>query len=274
MVVRRNASDSRVYNVRALVEPRGTDVRALPSPLLPEGVPGLEALQQRRTEIAFLRGAGNACPSVPLAPGRLNLERRETKACAVYSGGGATLAMPHSYMNVCGPYIKDALMKAGGDPAALLVVSDDFMLPEGRLRFRREGSAGGHNGLKSVIEALGTDAFPRLRIGVGPVPEGMDPADYVLKRVAASRMEALAAKAADALEMCLAEGDKDGHRRHGESARMHLLYAREACAKDAASRPKARVDPLAQFMPHVRVADAPAISTDVVPSTEPERAAR
>jgi peptidyl-tRNA hydrolase, PTH1 family len=126
------------------------------------------------------------------------------RAKSFYSAG--TLVKARSYMNVCGPSIKDALMKAGGDPASLLVVVDDFMLPEGMLRIRREGSSGGHNGLKSIIETLGTEGFARVRIGVGPVPPGMDPADYVLRHVAAGRLKAPAEKAADAIEVCLADG--------------------------------------------------------------------
>lgn len=138
---------------------------------------------------------------------RLHLEARESKDNTLYRHpADVTLAKPRSYMNLCGPRVREALMRCGGNPADLLVVSDDFALPEGRLRFRRGGSAGGHNGLKSVIEFLGTGDFPRLRIGVGPVPEGVDPADYVLRKVAVERMGALADKAADALAFCIAEG--------------------------------------------------------------------
>lgn len=66
------------------------------------------------------------------------------------------------------------------DASELLVVVDDINLPVGRIRFREKGSAGGHNGLKSIIESLGTDEFPRIRIGVGPRPPGADTVDYVL----------------------------------------------------------------------------------------------
>ena len=66
-------------------------------------------------------------------------------------------------------------------PEQILIVVDDFMIPFGTLRLRSAGSSGGHNGLKSIIEVLGTDAFGRLRAGVGPVPGGQDPADFVLE---------------------------------------------------------------------------------------------
>jgi PTH1 family peptidyl-tRNA hydrolase len=144
--------------------------------------------------------------AVDLLAGRSGWEWREKKLFLSAGDGSLSLAKSRSYMNTCGPNLKEALLKAGGNPAEMLVVVDDFMLPEGRIRLRRGGSSGGHNGLKSVIAALGTEEFPRLRIGVGPVPPGMDPADYVLKRVSASRMEALATKAVDALEACLRDG--------------------------------------------------------------------
>jgi peptidyl-tRNA hydrolase, PTH1 family len=137
---------------------------------------------------------------------RRGWEWRRSKSFFMAEEGNIALAKARSYMNVCGPSIKDALLKAGGDPASLLVVVDDFMLPEGTLRIRREGSSGGHNGLKSIIETLGTESFARVRIGVGPVPPGMDPADYVLKHVSADRLKAPAEKAADAIEACLSEG--------------------------------------------------------------------
>lgn len=126
---------------------------------------------------------------------------------------GLLLAKPKSYMNVCGPRVKEALLKAGGNPGEMLVVVDDFMLPEGKLRIRRAGSSGGHNGLKSLFEALGTEDFPRLRIGVGPVPDGVDPAEYVLRRIKDDRLAALAEKAADAVEVCIAEGVEKGMNR-------------------------------------------------------------
>jgi PTH1 family peptidyl-tRNA hydrolase len=64
----------------------------------------------------------------------------------------------------------------------MVVVVDDFNLPLGKLRIRSGGSDGGHNGLASIIETLGTEDFPRLRCGVGPVPEGIDSAEFVLNR--------------------------------------------------------------------------------------------
>ena len=110
---------------------------------------------------------------------------RADKAAAVASGRvephAVRLVKPLTYMNRSGsvllPY---ARMKAIDIQKDLLVVVDDVALDPGRARFRPEGSPGGHNGLKSVEQALGTRTYPRLRIGVGAKPPQMDLADYVL----------------------------------------------------------------------------------------------
>jgi PTH1 family peptidyl-tRNA hydrolase len=89
---------------------------------------------------------------------------------------------PDTYMNLSGRAIQALARDHSFTPNDLLVVCDDFVLPLGRLRLRRKGSDGGHKGLASIIEVLGTEDFPRLRLGVGPVPGGVDPADFVLSR--------------------------------------------------------------------------------------------
>src|SRR5438132_2201181 len=81
----------------------------------------------------------------------------------------ALLVKPQTFMNLSGLAVATLLAKYGIETAAAaLVISDDLALPFGRLRIRREGSAGGHNGLKSMIEQLETQAFPRLRLGIAP----------------------------------------------------------------------------------------------------------
>ena len=95
-------------------------------------------------------------------------------------------------------------------PDRVLVVSDDTALPVGRLRIRVKGSAGGHNGLKNIIQHLGTDQFPRLRVGVGEKPHpDYDMADWVLGKFVGEDKKAIDAavkRAADAIECILAEG--------------------------------------------------------------------
>jgi len=99
-----------------------------------------------------------------------------------YAGQKALLLWPHTYMNLSGASVLAARDFYKIESEDLLVVCDDFNLPLAKLRFRSEGSAGGQKGLADVIERLGTEQIPRLRIGVGPVPANWDPADFVLSR--------------------------------------------------------------------------------------------
>jgi PTH1 family peptidyl-tRNA hydrolase len=101
------------------------------------------------------------------------------------------LVKPSSFMNLVGPVYVRALKVFETEPIAALAVSDDFALPFGRLRFRPEGSSGGHNGLKSIEGSMGSRAYPRLRVGIGPVPGRRDPADYVLGRYDAEQRKEL-----------------------------------------------------------------------------------
>jgi len=98
----------------------------------------------------------------------------------VVEGERLLLLKPLTYMNRSGASVRKAADFYKLPVETILVVCDDFSLPLGQLRFRSSGSAGGQNGLKDVISALGTDAVARLRIGIDPPLGGMDPADYVL----------------------------------------------------------------------------------------------
>ncbi len=80
---------------------------------------------------------------------------------------GTLLLKPQTFMNLSGRAIRQVLAFHKWQPGSMLVIYDDAALPLGRLRFREKGSAGGHNGIKSIIEHLGSDAFPRLKIGIG-----------------------------------------------------------------------------------------------------------
>ena len=126
-------------------------------------------------------------------------------------GGKKVLLMkPQTYMNLSGDAIVQAANFYKVPPERVIVVSDETALPIGRLRIRRGGSAGGHNGLKSVIARLGPDQFPRIRLGVGDKPHpDYDMADWVLsafKGQDAADMELVAKKAADAVECYITEG--------------------------------------------------------------------
>jgi PTH1 family peptidyl-tRNA hydrolase len=97
-------------------------------------------------------------------------------------GRRVCLARLETYMNVSGVAVADLRRRHRVQPQRLLLVVDDLDLLAGTVRMREKGSHGGHNGLRSVIEELGTSDFPRLRLGIGRPPAGVDPADYVLER--------------------------------------------------------------------------------------------
>lgn len=120
------------------------------------------------------------------------------------------LVLPQTFMNRTGEPIRMAAAFWKVKAKDIIVVSDDFMLPLGAVRMRREGSAGGHNGLRSVIGALGTTAFPRLRIGIGSERMDRVPKDeFVLERFGKDEEDALGSSlstAVRALEVAAEDG--------------------------------------------------------------------
>lgn len=99
----------------------------------------------------------------------------------IIAGQKVILAKPQTYMNLSGESIISLVEYYKVDPKEeLLVIHDDISLDVGQLRIRKKGSAGGHNGLKNIIAHLGTNVFPRIKVGVGEKPKGYDLADYVL----------------------------------------------------------------------------------------------
>ena len=137
-------------------------------------------------------------------------EQQKALVAKVRVGAEAVLlAKPMTFMNLSGESVAGLSSFYKVEPADVLVVVDEVALPLGRLRARREGSAGGHNGLKSMIASLGTMAFPRLRIGVGRGDKRRDLADHVLARFEPeerSVIEDAIARAADAAELFIADG--------------------------------------------------------------------
>ena len=123
--------------------------------------------------------------------------------------GGTVVAKPLTFMNLSGAAVVPLLQFYKIEIADMLVIVDEVQLETGRIRVRPSGSAGGHNGLKSIIGSLGTDAFPRLRIGVGRGDARRDLADHVLAKFDAderSIIEDAIVRAADACEAFIAEG--------------------------------------------------------------------
>lgn len=124
-----------------------------------------------------------------------------------FRGLDITLVKPLTYMNDSGLAVRKVLARHHAPLGDLLIVADDFALPFGKLRFREAGSHGGHNGLRSIIDEMGTEKFSRLRIGIGdPVRNARD---HVLSRFApdeAQRLDELLDAAADGVEAWAREG--------------------------------------------------------------------
>ncbi len=119
------------------------------------------------------------------------------------------LARPVTYVNASGMAVQDLKRRHRVKVEDIFVIVDDLDLPLGRVRLRGSGSAGGHNGLRSVIEAMGSDEFPRMRVGIGRPPAGVDAADHVLTRFADDERQVLDAaldRAAEALEVAVTDG--------------------------------------------------------------------
>lgn len=116
---------------------------------------------------------------------------------------------PETYMNRSGEAVQALRAFYKADPADLLVVLDDYALPLGRIRLRAKGSPGGHNGLADVLQRVGTDEVPRLRIGIGSPPPGQDTVGFVLTRFGPEEepeIEAAVRQAAEAVEDWTFEG--------------------------------------------------------------------
>ncbi len=133
----------------------------------------------------------------------------ETLIAKRFGAEPVMLAKPVTYMNNSGEAVAGLVRYFDLTPDDLLVIVDEAALPFGKLRARARGSAGGHTGLKSIIERLGTTEFSRLRLGVGRGDGRRDLADHVLARFERSEqaeLEALITRAADAAEMFAADG--------------------------------------------------------------------
>jgi PTH1 family peptidyl-tRNA hydrolase len=146
------------------------------------------------------------------AGARLENKVRDTELAETEIGEApAIIARPITFVNESGKSVRNVLRKFNAEPDRLLLVVDDMDLKIGRLRLRAGGSSGGHNGLKSVRQATGTDDFPRLRIGVGRPPAGSDPIHHVLGRFRPEERELIESavnRAADAVEAIQREGLK------------------------------------------------------------------
>ena len=163
--------------------------------------------------------------TVDLLAEQLNVKLNKVKFKSAYNivrfGGQKCLVMkPQTYMNLSGEAVHEAAQFYKIPADHVLVIYDDVSLPVGKLRIRKGGSAGGHNGLKSIIQHLGTDQFPRIKVGVGQKPHpDYDMADWVLSKFAGEDLKTITEairKAADAVECLIQEGpDKAMNRFNG-----------------------------------------------------------
>jgi PTH1 family peptidyl-tRNA hydrolase len=144
--------------------------------------------------------------------GSIRVERPEGKALVgkgKIAGEDVLLAKPQTYMNLSGISVRELLEKYELDPADLLVMWDEVQLPFGTIRIDRKGSGGSHNGANSVISAVGTQEFARIRLGCGPDHPLSSRKEFVLRPMKKAELEEAAemiGKAGDAVEMILAKG--------------------------------------------------------------------
>ena len=141
---------------------------------------------------------------------KLNRAHRTTRlAEGDIEGYRVALARPRTYVNRTGEAVRYLLARYRVARERLLIIADDIALPPGKIRLRARGSAGGHNGIRSVIESLGSEDFARLRIGVGHAPPGADQIGYLLGEMAPEQrlqVEEAVGRAADAVASVLTEG--------------------------------------------------------------------
>lgn len=167
---------------------------------------------------------------------RLDFDKKLAKARVAegqIAGQRAALAKPFTFMNVIGQSVVGLSQWYKIAPAEqLIVIYDDLDLPFGALRLRERGSAGTHNGMKSVVSQLGSQVFPRIRVGIGQGPAGRDAAQYVLGRFTRdeeSQLPDIRARVADAVEQIMREGFT--------AAMNHFNAPEKKSAKPAAEPP-------------------------------------
>ena len=170
------------------------------------GNPGLK-YENTRHNAGFMAAAAMAkAKSVDITRAKF---KALTATCNI-NGESVMLMKPQTFMNLSGEAVIEAVNFYKINAEHVIVVSDEVSLPIGKLRIRKKGSAGGHNGLKNIIAHLGTDAFPRIRIGVGSAPHpDYDMADWVLssfKGQDLKDMENAAERAAEAVECYITKG--------------------------------------------------------------------
>ncbi|HHH42430.1 MAG TPA: aminoacyl-tRNA hydrolase [Chloroflexi bacterium] len=137
------------------------------------------------------------------------VQNRALLATGRIADRAVVLAKPQTFMNESGRAVVPLVRAYHVPLERLLVIYDDLDLPPGTIRLRPEGGSGGHRGMRSIIEALGSQDFPRLRVGIGRPPGRMDPADYVLQDLSPEeeeRFDRVCERVAEAIHCWLTEG--------------------------------------------------------------------
>ncbi|MCI9148687.1 MAG: aminoacyl-tRNA hydrolase [Hungatella sp.] len=138
-------------------------------------------------------------------------EKKHKALCGrgILEGHKIVLLKPQTFMNLSGESIRGAADYYKVEKENIMIIYDDISLEPGQLRIRKKGSAGGHNGIKNIIAHLGTQEFPRIKVGIGDKPRQMDLADYVLSRFSKGEQELMDKAyrdAADAAAMVIGQG--------------------------------------------------------------------
>lgn len=156
-----------------------------------------------------------------------NISVNKNKFKALYGEGRVgtekiVLVKPQTYMNLSGESVKAFATWHKIKAEDILIIYDDVSLPPGKLRIRKKGSAGGHNGIKSIIQHLGTNEFERIKVGIGEKPQGWNLADYVLSRFTNSEIKIMHETMADivgATDSIIEKGIDDAMNKYNPKAR-------------------------------------------------------
>jgi len=138
-----------------------------------------------------------------------NIGKTYAKVEGTFKGEKIVIVKPLTYMNLSGIAFRDLTKKVDIKFDKTLIILDDFNIPFGKMRLRKKGSSGGHKGLASIIDYFGRDDIPRLRIGIGPVPEDIDPVYFVLSPFSKSELDTLdiiVDKAVECIEFIIVNG--------------------------------------------------------------------
>lgn len=149
------------------------------------------------------------------------------------------LAMPQTYMNRSGMAVKKIIKEGGVKPEKMVVIYDDLDLPLGEIRIRMRGGAGTHKGMSSILAEIGTTSFPRIRIGIGPLDEGKDSAEFVLNPFRKEELPLLEKgllRAEEALELLL----------KGEAEKAMNIYNKKVKSLEEKEERKGLLAPSAQ----------------------------